>query len=406
MSTTRSDLISLRKANTPLGLTNMSDVYVDRAVNAEVWDIDGNRYIDFASGTSTLNVGHSHPRVLDALHTQVDRFTHTFFQQLPYESYVRLAERLNVLVPGKFNKRTVLFTDGATAVENAIRVARTYTRRNAIISFQGGYHGRTHLTATISGKVKPYKDGLLSPSPDIHHIPFNDDAGQNIKRLFKYTVDPSNVAAIIIEPIQGESGFNISSDKMMRAIRDICNDYGIVFIVDEVQCGFGRTGKMFAMEHYSVVADMVCMSKSLAAGIPMSAVTGKAEIMDDATYGGTFSGNPLGCVAAHAVLDIIRDEKLVERSCHLGSIVKESLSTLNNEYVKDVRGVGSMIAIEFNSTSTSRTVQQRARDSGLILITGGFNAECIRLLYPLTIEESVLREGLGILHEAINDARV
>lgn len=407
MNTTRNNLISARKANTPAGLTNMSDIYVDRAINAEVWDIDGNRYIDFASGSSTMNVGHSHPRVLDALHTQVDKFTHTFFQQLPYESYVRLAERLNNTVPGNYNKRTVFFTDGATAVENAIRVARTYTKRNGVISFHCGYHGRTHLTATLAGKVKPYKDGLLAPSPDVYHVPFNDDVEHNIKSLFKHTVDASTIAAIIIEPVQGEGGFNVATDKMMRYLRDVCNDYGIVLIIDEVQSGFCRTGKMFAIEHYPIVGDIVCMSKSLAAGIPMSAITGRAEILDDSTYGGTFSGNPLGCAAAHAVLDVIREEKLAERACMLGNIVNESLTKHKDDpLVKDIRGIGSMRAIEFKDTNTSRAVQRIARENGLILITAGYNSEVIRLLYPLTIEESTLNEGLAILDRAIHEARV
>jgi 4-aminobutyrate aminotransferase len=403
---------------TPAGLTVMSGIFVSRAKNAEIWAEDGRHFIDFATGTSTMNVGHSHPKVTAALHDQVDKFTHTFFQQVPYESYIRLAERLNNLVPGNFKKKTALFTDGAGAVENAIKIAKAFTKRSGVISFHGCFHGRTLLASSLAGKVSPYKNNLGAPATEVYHLPFPsavdgitfEDTSKSLAQLFKHTVSPKNIAAIIIEPVQGEGGFRLASNELMKLIRETCDQHGIVMIADEVQTGFGRTGKMFAMEHFDVAADITVMSKSIAAGIPMSAVTGQDIIMDSPEsggLGGTYNGNPLGCVAANAVLDIIEEENLVDRSNKLGIEVTSFLLKLKSKYpiVTDVRGIGSMIAIEVVDTSTAQKIQKQARELGLILIMAGVNTNVIRFLYPLTISDKVLNDGLTILDAAFNRAR-
>jgi len=394
----------------------MSDIYVSHAKNAEIWDQAGRRYIDFATGTSTMNVGHSHPKVVKALHEQIDKFTHTFFQQLPYEPYIQLAERLNLLVPGNFPKKTALFTDGAGAVENAIKIAKVYTNRSGVISFHGCFHGRTLLTASIAGKVAPYKNNLGAPSVEVYQIPFpstvdNITLGETKKslyQLFKHVVSPQNIATIIIEPVQGEGGFRPASAELFQFVRQICDQHGIVMIVDEVQSGFGRTGKLFATEYFNTIPDITVMSKSIAAGIPMSAVTGKAEIMDSTHpggLGGTYNGNPLGCVAANAVLDIIQEENLLDNSAKLGLIVLSKLEQLKSKYSKitDVRGIGSMIAMELETAQLAQQIQKLARSHGLVLITAGINSNVIRFLYPLTIQPVLLEEGLEILIKCVKE---
>lgn len=410
------DLNARRIASTPNGLSVMSNIYVSHAKNAEVWDQLGHRYIDFATGTSTMNVGHSHPSVVKVLHEQLDKFTHTFFQQLPYESYIKLAERLNKLSPGSLPKKTALFTDGAGAVENAVKIAKVFTKRSGVISFHGCFHGRTLFTASIAGKVAPYKNSLGTPSSEVYQIPFPslvdnitlEDTKKSLRQLFKHVVDPKNIAAIIIEPVQGEGGFRPASTELFQFVRETCDNYGIVMIVDEVQTGFGRTGKLFATEHFSTVPDLIVMSKSIAAGIPMSAVTGKAEIMDSTQpggLGGTYNGNPLGCVAANAVLDIIEEENLLLKSNELGLIVIKRLEQLKLKYnqILDIRGLGSMIAIELETMQLAQKIQKLAREQGLILITAGINSNVIRFLYPLTIQTELLEEGLRILVNSIKE---
>lgn len=403
-----------RIASLPTGLTMMSDLYVSHAVNAEIWTIDNRHFIDFATGTSTVNVGHSHPLVTAAIHDQVDKFTHTFFQQLPYESYITLAEQLNSLVPGDFDKKTALFTDGAGAVENAIKIAKVYTKRSGVISFHGGFHGRTLLTSSLAGKVAPYKNNLGAPVNELYQVPFPSEVDEitiydtetAFKQLFKHVVDPTSIAAIIIEPLQGEGGFRPATRELMQMIRTICNDHGIVMIADEIQSGYGRTGKMFAMEHFGVCADLTTMSKSIAAGIPLSAVTGRADIMDGPAaggLGGTYNGNPVGCAAALAVLEIFDKENLLERSTALGSKLLSVLTELKNKHSKitDVRGLGSMLAIELVDAATTKAIQHLARQLGLILITAGINSNVIRLLYPLTIEDHIFDNGIEILSNSI-----
>jgi 4-aminobutyrate aminotransferase len=388
----------------------MSDIFVSHAQNAEVWDVNGNRYIDFATGSSTMNVGHSHPAVVGALRKQIGAFTHTFFQQLPYESYVTLAERLNRIVPHKFPQKTFFTTDGAGSVENAVKLAKAYTKRNAVVAFHGGFHGRTHYASTLAGKLVAKSS---TPATEVYHIPFpsaidritTNDTIIALEALFKHVVKSTDIAAIVIEPVQGEGGFRVAPLELMVWLRSTCTHNGIVLIADEVQSGFGRTGKMFAMEHYNVYADITCMSKSIAAGIPMSAVTGRTEIMDSLPLGGTYGGNPLACIAAHAVLDII-DDGVLARANELGERMEMCLRHLKEEYtfITCVRGLGSMMAIELDTSTRCKDIQRIARDMGLILVTAGAGSanNVIRFLYPLTIEDDVFEEGLDILKRAID----
>ncbi len=330
-----------------VGLT--TQVYAERAENAEIWDKEGRRYIDFAAGIAVVNTGHRHPKVMAAVRDQLERFTHTCHQVVPYENYVALAERLNNLVPGDFAKKTVFVTTGAEAVENAVKIARHHTKRSAVVAFAGGFHGRTFMGMALTGKVQPYKAGFGPMPGDVWHLPFPidlhgvsvDDAIAALDRLFKADLEPSRVAAIIVEPVQGEGGFYEAPRALVQRVREICDEHGIVLIADEVQTGFARTGKLFAMEHYGVDADLVTMAKGLGGGLPIAAVTGKAEIMDSPNpggLGGTYGGNPLGIAAAHAVLDVIEEEKLCERAVLLGNRLKQKLAGLRDSVPEIARG--------------------------------------------------------------------
>ncbi|RVM33093.1 aminotransferase class III-fold pyridoxal phosphate-dependent enzyme, partial [Sinorhizobium meliloti] len=312
------------------GVGMTTQVYADRAENAEIWDKEGNRYIDFAAGIAVVNTGHRHPKVIAAVKAQLDRFTHTCHQVVPYENYVHLAERLNAIVPGDFAKKTIFVTTGAEAVENAVKIARAATGRQAIVAFGGGFHGRTFMGMALTGKVVPYKVGFGAMPADVFHAPFPielhgvtvEQSLSALKKLFAADVDPARVAAIIIEPVQGEGGFYPVPTAFMKALREVCDQHGILLIADEVQTGFARTGKLFAMEHHGVAPDLTTMAKSLAGGFPLAAVTGRAEIMDapgPGGLGGTYGGNPLGIAAAHAVLDVIAEENLCERANQLGN---------------------------------------------------------------------------------------
>lgn len=380
----------------PKGLAMMSHIVVDRASGSLLWDTSGKQYIDFATGTSTMNVGHSHPVVVKAIQDQVNRFTHTFFQQIPYSGYLEVCKRLCSMAPISGESKALLTVDGAGANEAAIKIARAFTKRNAIISFYGGFHGRTYLTSSIAGRVAPYKQDMQGLAPDVYLSPFNDiDA---LDTLFKYTISPSRVAAIIVEPIQGENGFIIAQHHFLTSLRALCDKHGILLIVDEVQTGFGRTGKMFALEHYRINADVITLSKSLAAGIPMSAVVGNSDIMDSlppGSFGGTYSGTPLGCAAALAVMDIIEDEKLVERSAELGMIASAKLAGIS------FHDKGSMMAIPLPTRDVARDVQRRCLERGLIVLTGGAEGNIIRLLWALTIPHDLLETGLDILKDEI-----
>ncbi|ARP82875.1 4-aminobutyrate--2-oxoglutarate transaminase [Bordetella genomosp. 8] len=409
-----------RLAASPRGIGVACDFYAAKALNAELWDVEGRRYIDFAAGIAVLNTGHRHPRVTRAVAAQLECFTHTAYQVVPYESYVSLAERINALSPGAHAKKTAFFTTGAEAVENAVKIARAATGRPAVIAFGGAFHGRTLLTMALTGKVAPYKVGFGPFPADVYHVPFPnalqgvtpDDSLQALQRLFKFDVEPSRVAAIIIEPVQGEGGFNPVPAALMQALRTLCDEHGILLIADEVQTGFARTGKLFAMEHFGVVPDIMTFAKSLAGGLPLSGVCGRAEIMDAPApggLGGTYAGNPLAIAAAHAVLDVIAEEDLAGRAQALGDRLKTRLSALRPRVpqIAEIRGLGGMVAVEFNDASGApdaeftSAFQQRALRSGLLLLTCGVYGNVVRFLFPLTIEDAIFEEALDILEASL-----
>ena len=416
-------LATRRTESISRGVGVTTQIYADRAENAEIWDVEGKRYIDFASGIAVVNTGHRHPRVMDAVKKQLDRFTHTCHQVVPYENYVELAERLNKAVPGHFAKKTIFVSTGAEAVENAIKIARAATGRSAVIAFTGAFHGRTFMGMTLTGKVQPYKAGFGAMMPDVFHVPFPielhginvDESLHVLDKLFKADVDPKRVAAIIIEPVQGEGGFYQVPQALMKALRSLCDEHGILFVVDEVQTGFARTGKLFAMEHYGIDPDLVTMAKGLAGGFPLAAVTGRADVMDAVNpggLGGTYAGNPIGIAAANAVLDVIADEKLCERAEQLGSRLKQRLQSLRADVpeIADIRGPGFMNAIEFNLPKSDKphadfanAVRLKALEKGLILLTCGIYNNVIRFLSPITIQDSVFTEALDIIETSIRE---
>jgi 4-aminobutyrate aminotransferase len=419
------EIAERRRTAIARGVGMQTQVYVERAENAHVWDVEGRRYVDFAAGIAVVNTGHRHPKVMAAVHRQLDSFTHTCHQVLPYENYISLGERLNALVPGEFEKRTMFVTTGAEAVENAVKIARVATGRNAVIAFGGAFHGRTFMGMALTGKVQPYKAGFGAMMPDVFHVPFPvalhgthpADAMAGIQKLFKADLDPARVAAIILEPVQGEGGFYPAPAELMRGLRALCDEHGIVLIADEVQTGFARTGELFAMELYDVDADLTCMAKGLGGGLPIAAVTGKASIMDAANpggLGGTYGGNPLGIAAAHAVLDVIEEEGLCDRANALGSRLRQRLEALRAEVpeIAEVRGPGFMVAMELNTADGSapnpdmaNRVRMEALSRGLVLLTCGVYANVIRFLAPITIPDDVFAEALDILEASVHAAR-
>ncbi|TPI52928.1 MULTISPECIES: 4-aminobutyrate--2-oxoglutarate transaminase [unclassified Mesorhizobium] len=422
----KNSAISERKSQSiSRGVGMTTQIYADRAENSEIWDVEGRRYIDFSSGIAVVNTGHRHPKVIEAVKAQLDRFTHTCHQVVPYESYVRLAERLNGMLPGKFEKKTIFVTTGAEAVENVIKIARNATGRQAVIAFAGGFHGRTFMGMALTGKVVPYKVGFGAMPADVFHAPFPvplhgvsvADSLAALDRLFKADVDPARVAAIIVEPVQGEGGFYEAPRDFMTALRKICDQHGILLIADEVQTGFARTGKMFAMEHHEVTADITTMAKGLAGGFPLAAVTGRAEIMDapgPGGLGGTYGGSPIGVAAAHAVLDVIEEEKLCDRANSLGARLKQRLGSIRDDVpeIVDIRGPGFMNAVELNdvrkglpSAEMANAVRLKALDKGLILLTCGVHGNVIRFLAPLTIQDGIMNEALDILESSIREVR-
>ncbi|MBF9234479.1 4-aminobutyrate--2-oxoglutarate transaminase [Microvirga alba] len=422
--TTNADLFARRQAAVPRGVGHATPIAAARAENAEVWDVEGKRYVDFAGGIAVLNTGHRHPAIMEAVKAQMERFTHTCFQVLLYDSYVELAERLNALAPIPEPAKSILFTTGAEATENAIKIARAATGRSGVIAFTGGFHGRTIVAMNMTGKVVPYKKGFGPAQAEIWHVPFPvpqlgvdvEDALKYLNFLFKADVDPSRVAAIIIEPVQGEGGFHQAPAELMRALRRICDEHGIVLVADEVQTGFGRTGRMFAMEHYDVAPDLICVAKSLAGGFPLSGVIGRAAIMDTVEpggLGGTYAGNPLACAAALAVLDVFEKEKLVERANAIGERLKTRLEALRRRNdlapIAAVRGPGAMVAFDIvkepgtdtpDAEATKRVVT-RAYEKGLILLSCGVYANTVRILVPLTADDATIDEGLDILEQAL-----
>lgn len=399
------ELNERRLQATPRGVGVMCGFYAERAENATLWDVEGREVIDFAAGIAVLNTGHRHPRVIAAIEKQLHSFTHTAYQIVPYESYVRLAERINQRVPIQGPVKTAFFSTGAEAVENAVKIARAYTRRPGLITFGGAFHGRTFMTMALTGKVAPYKIGFGPFPGSVYHAQYPNalhgvstvDALQSLERIFKADIAPDQVAAIILEPVQGEGGFNIAPTEFMQALRALCDTHGILLIADEVQTGFARTGKLFAMEHHGVQPDLMTMAKSLAGGMPLSAVAGRAEVMDAPApggLGGTYAGNPLAVAAAHAVLDVIDEEQLCARAATLGTTLVGALNQAKADcpFIADIRAQGSMVAVEFNdphsgkpSPEFTRQVQDRALQEGLLLLSCGVYGNVIRFLYPLTI---------------------
>ena len=424
---TNADLLARRNKAVPRGVAHAAPVYADRAENAELWDIEGKRYIDFAGGIAVLNTGHRHPKVLAAVKAQLERFTHTAFQVLAYEPYIELAERLNKLAPFKGPAKTILFTTGAEAVENAVKLARSATGRSGIIAFTGAFHGRTMLTMAMTGKVLPYKKsfGPLPaeiyhlPSPIPHHGVAVEDSLKALQFLFKADIEPQRVAAIIIEPVQGEGGFYVAPTELMVALRKICDQHGILLISDEVQAGFARTGKMFGIEHTGVEPDLIAIAKSLAGGFPLSGVIGKAAVMDSAEpggLGGTYGGNPVACAAALAVLDVMQEEKLLDRANAVGTRIKAKLEKMARQNdlmpMAAVRGPGAMIGFEIvkerggfdPDPDATRILTTKALELGLIVLSCGIYGNVIRILVPLTASDKIVDEGMNLLEQAMKTA--
>lgn len=421
---TGATLLERRSNAVAHGVATATPFFADTAENAEIHDTEGRRYIDFASGIGVLATGHRHPRIMEAVQQQLGRFSHTAFQVMAYESYVELAERLNAIAPIAGPAKTALFTSGAEAVENAVKIARCATGRPAVIAFGGAFHGRTMMTSGLTGKAVPYKAMTGPVSPEIFRVPFPvehrgiklEDTLAAVQSLFKCDVDPSRVAAIIIEPVQGEGGFHVASTELMQALRAVCDQHGILLIADEVQSGFGRTGKVFAIEHTGVKPDMITVAKSLAGGFPLSGVIGRAEVIDSVPpggLGGTYGGSPIGCAAALAVLDVIEEEKLLERAEAIGQSIRSKLAPLmqtgSGANIANLRGQGAMLAFDIVKPSTTyepdaeraKRIVANALTNGLIVLTCGTYGDTVRILTPLTIADEMLEQGMDILVASI-----
>ena len=387
-------------------------IVIEEAHGATITDVDGNTFIDFTGGVGCLNVGHSNPRVVEAAKEQIERFTHTDFTIVPYENYIALAERLLELVPIGGEKRAAFFNSGAEAVENAVKFARSYTGRPAVIAFDGGFHGRTLLALSLTSKTHPYKAGLGPFAPEVYRVPFDDL--DELENGFKTRIAAEEVAAIVFEPVQGESGFIVPSQEFVDGLREICDANGIVMVADEVQTGFCRTGKVFAMEHFGVEPDLMTIAKSIAAGIPLSGVVGRAPIMDapgDSAVGGTYVGNPVAIAAAHAVLDTIAEDRLVDRAVEVGETIRSRMESWRDRFdsVAEVRGLGAMLAIELRqngepAADLATAVADAAARNGLLILKAGIHGNCIRVLVPLVIGDSELDEALGAWEEALEEA--
>ncbi|WP_181703482.1 4-aminobutyrate--2-oxoglutarate transaminase [Chthonobacter albigriseus] len=425
---TSAELAARRQLAVPRGVATAYPVYAARAENAELWDLEGNRYVDFAGGIAVLNTGHRNPKVMAAVREQMELFTHTCFQVVPYEPYVALAERLNAKAPFKGPAKTIFFTTGAEAAENAVKIARAATGRSAVIAFAGGFHGRTMMTMAMTGKVLPYKKKFGPMPSEVYHLPFpvadhgitTADSLKALEFLFKADVEPSRVAAIAIEPIQGEGGFYEAPKDLLVALRTICDEHGILLIADEVQSGFARTGRLFGIEHSGVEPDLVTMAKSLAGGFPLSGVLGKAAIMDAAEpggLGGTYAGSPIACAAALAVLDVIEEDGLLARADAMGARIKGRLEkiALRNDVVAitGIRGPGAMIGFDIVKSrgayepdpEATKRVTAAALEEGLILLSCGVYNNAIRILVPLTASDAIVDEGLDKLEASLIKAK-
>ena len=410
-----------RAASVPKGIASAFDVFIDRAENAEVWDIEGKRYIDFAGGIGTLNVGHRHPKVVEMVNAQLERVMHTAFQVAAYPAYIEVAERLNQLAPIDGPAKTLLVSTGAEALENAIKIARVATGRRGAISFVGGFHGRSLLALSLTGKVLPYKHRFGPLPGDVFHAPFPnqlhgvsvDDSLAGIKQIFKAAIEPEQVAAIAFEPVQGEGGFYVAPAEWIRALRELCDAHGILLLCDEVQSGFTRTGKYFAIEHAGVQPDLITVAKSLAGGLPLSGVIGKASVMDAVEpggLGGTYAGNPVACAAALGVLDAIEEENLLARADDVAARVRSALDDMAAAHgeVAEVRGLGAMQAIEYMrngqpAPEIAKAMGAACLSRGLILLSCGLYGNVNRILVPVTASDAHIDEGLAIMRGALKD---
>ncbi len=427
--TSNAALQARRVAAIPRGVSTAYPVFAERAEGSEIWDVEGRRFIDFGGGIAVVNTGHRHPKVVAAVRSQLDHYTHTAFQIVPYEPYVELCERLNALAPFSGEAKTILFSTGAEAVENAVKIARAATGRTNVIAFSGAFHGRTLLTMALTGKVAPYKKKFGPMPGGVWHLPFPvpqhgvtvADTLKALDVLFRADVDPLHVAAIIIEPVQGEGGFHPAPTELLEALRSVCDEHGILLIADEVQTGFARTGKMFGIENSGVEPDIITMAKSLAGGFPLSGVLGRAAIMDapdPGGLGGTYAGSPLACAAALAVLDVIAEEKLIDRANTLGERLRSELKRIaqRNDTVamSAIRGPGAMVAFDIVKSrggeepdaDATKRVTAAALAEGLVLLSCGVHANTIRMLMPLTISDDILAEGMGKLEKALMTANV
>jgi len=421
---TEAELAELRSTYVPRGITSAHPVTVDRAKGSELWDVSGKRYIDFAGGIGVMNVGHSHPRVMKAVQEQLERATHTSFQVVHYESYLRLAQRICEVAPIDGPKKAIFFSTGAEAVENAVKIARAATGRPAVVSFQGAFHGRTLLALSLTGSVQPYKQDFGPYAAEIYQSPFpyeyrgwsSDQALAALDNLFESEVAPKRVAAIVIEPVLGEGGFVPAPLEFLRKLRKVTEQHGILLIADEIQTGFGRTGKFFAIEHSGVQPDLITVAKSLAAGFPLSGVIGRAQVMDapdPGGLGGTYAGNPVACTAGLAVMDVMRDEKLPERAARIGSVVEERMQSwaAEQKLVGDVRVMGAMAGMELVRDRDTKEAADKetarivavAREKGLIILRAGTHHNVVRTLMPLTIPDEQLEEGLDMLGAALQE---
>jgi 4-aminobutyrate aminotransferase/(S)-3-amino-2-methylpropionate transaminase len=421
---TNSELQARRDAAIARGISNQLPLFVARAENAELWDVEGRRYIDFAGGIAVLNTGHVHPRVKAAVAAQLEAFSHTCFMVTPYAVAVELAEKLNRLMPGSGPKKSIFVTTGAEAVENSIKIARAHTGRPAVIAFGGGFHGRTFMAMALTGKVAPYKAGFGPMPADVFHAPFPisyhgvsvQQSLDALERIFKYDVEPARVAAIIVEPVQGEGGFYVAPPEFLQALRLLCDRHGIVLVIDEIQSGFARTGRMFAVEHAGIEPDLMTLAKSLAGGFPLAAVVGKADIMDapgPGGLGGTYAGSPIACAAGLAVLEVIEAENLCARSSAIGTSMTAALRALQREVpaIGEVRGLGAMVAMELvrdgdphsPDADLTRALVRRAAEQGLVILSCGLYGNVIRFLVPLTASDRIIHEGLGIVAESLRE---
>lgn len=420
-------LLKRKEESVPVGPFNTVKTFAEKGEGALLTDVDGNTFIDFAGAIGTLNAGHCPEKVVKALHEQIDRFLHPCFHVMMYESYIELAETLNKITPGHFNKKTFFLNSGAEAVENAVKLARKYTGRKGIISFERGFHGRTYMAMSLTSKVRPYKYQFGPFAPETYKWPYPNYANEKVlsreeldesllkkfETFFLSEVPPNEIAAVIMEPVQGEGGFIIPSRNFVQGVKAICDQHGILFIADEIQTGFGRTGKMFAIEHFDIEPDLITMSKSIAAGLPISAVTGRAEVMDSAgtgEIGGTYAGSPLGCTAAIEVIKMIAEENLLAKAEVFGRKFQERFGKLTDSLkeVADVRSLGAMCAIEFIDAESElpnplivQEILRKAHQRGLIVMSAGLYGNVIRLLAPLVITDNQSEEGFAVLESTI-----